>query len=75
MDEQPAPDKGAELALGEAGQPHPVGARGGRGEEGLQVLPEHSVQDCVDGSAWGVGSHGVRPSGFRAVAATRPQDA
>src|SRR5262249_45526514 len=39
------------------------------------MLPDYSVQDRVDGSAWGVGSHGARPSGFRAVAATRPQDA
>src|SRR5262249_22531842 len=48
---------------------------GGRGEEGLQMLPDYSLQDRVDGSAWGVGSHGARPSGCRAVAATRPQDA
>src|SRR5262245_6842197 len=75
MDEQPAPEEGAELALDEAGQSHPVGARGGRDEEGLQVLPDHSVQDRVGGSAWDVGSHGARPSGFRAVAATRPRDA
>src|SRR5215475_8710558 len=39
------------------------------------MLLDYSVQDRVDGSAWGVGSHGARPSGFRAVAATRPQDA
>src|SRR5262249_44655695 len=39
------------------------------------MLPDYSVQDRVDGSAWDVGSHGARPSGFRAVAATRPQDA
>ena len=75
MDEQPAPEEGAELALDEAGQPDPVGARGGRGEESLQVLPDHSVQDRVGGSARDVGSHGARPSGFRAVASTRPQDA
>src|SRR5262245_40039445 len=75
MDEQPAPEEGAELALDDAGQPHPVGARGGRGEDGLQVLPDHSVQDRVGGSAWDVGSHGARPSGFRAVATARPQDA
>ena len=56
MDEQPAPEEGAELALDEAGQSHPVGARGGGGEEGLQVLPDHSVQDRVGGSAWDVGS-------------------
>jgi len=31
MREDPAPEEGAELALDEAGQPHPVGARGGRG--------------------------------------------
>ena len=30
------------------------------------MLPDYSVQDRVDGGAWGVGSHGVRPSGFRA---------
>ena len=75
MREDPAPEEGAELALDEAGQPHPVGARGGRGEEGLQVLPDHSVQDRVGGSAWDVRSHGARPSGFRAVATARPQDA
>src|SRR5262249_50944612 len=75
MDEQPAPEEGAELALDEMGQADPVGTRGGRGEEGLQVLPDDPVQDRVDGSAWGVSSHGARPSGFRAVAATRPQDA
>ena len=67
MDEQPAPEEGAELALDEAGQPHPVGARSGCGQEGLQVLPDHSVQDRVGGGAWDVGSHGARPSGFRAV--------
>ena len=75
MDEQPAPEEGAELALDEAGQSHPVGARGGRGEEGLQVLPDHSVQDRVGGSTWDVGSHGARPSGFRAVRQASPQSA
>jgi hypothetical protein len=75
MDEQATPEEAAELAFDEAGQADPVGARGGRGEEGLQVLPDDPVQDRVGGSAWGVGSHGARPSGFRAVAATRPQDA
>jgi hypothetical protein len=39
------------------------------------VLPDHSVQDRVGGSTWDVGSHGARPSGFRAGAATRPKDA
>ena len=75
MGEDTTPEKATELALDEAGQADPVSARGGRGEEGLQVLPVHSVQDRVGGSAWDVGSHGARPSGFRAVAATRPQGA
>src|SRR5215470_4912254 len=74
MCEDTTAEKAAELALDEAGQPDPVGARGGRGEEGLQMLPDHPVQDRVGGSAWDVGSHGARPSGFRALAATRPQD-
>ena len=39
------------------------------------MLPDHSVQDRLGGSAREVGSHGALPSGFRAVAATRPQDA
>ena len=67
MDEQPTPEEAAELTLDEARQPHPVGARGGRGEEGLQVLPHHPVQDRVGGGARDVGSHGAGPSGFRAV--------
>jgi hypothetical protein len=71
MDEQPAPEEGTELALDEAGQPDPVGVRGGRGEEGLRMLPDYPVQDRVDGSAWDVGSRGARPSGFRAVATAR----
>jgi hypothetical protein len=33
MDEQPAAEEAAELALDEAGQADPVGAGGGRGEE------------------------------------------
>jgi hypothetical protein len=63
MDEQPAPEEGTELALDEAGQPHPVGARSCCGQEGLQVLPDHSVQDRVGGSTWDVASHGARLSG------------
>jgi len=51
MGEDTTPEKATELALDEAGQPDPVDARGGRGEEGLQVLPDHSVQDRVGGSA------------------------
>jgi len=47
MDKQPAPEEGAELALDEAGKSHPIGARGGRGEEGLQVLLDDPVQDRV----------------------------
>ena len=43
MDEQPAPEEGAELALDEAGQPHPVGAQiadmKGLFREGLQNAP------------------------------------
>jgi len=38
MDEQSAPDEVAELAFDEVGQPHPVGARSGCGEEGLQSV-------------------------------------
>jgi hypothetical protein len=53
-------EEGAELAFDEAGQADPVGARGDCGEEGLQVLPDHSVQDRVGGSAGYVGSHGAR---------------
>src|SRR5262245_38797059 len=75
MREDTAPEESAELAFDEGGQPDPVGARGGRGEEGFQVLQDHSVQDRVGGSAWGgVGSHGARPSGFRAVATMVPLD-
>src|SRR5262249_18508345 len=74
MDEQSAPEEGAELALDEAGQPDPVGVRSGRGEEGLQMLPDHSVQDRIGGGAWDIGSHGAAPSGFRAGAPAVPRD-
>jgi hypothetical protein len=33
----------AELALDEAGQPHPFGARGGLGEEAFKVLMDDPV--------------------------------
>src|SRR5262249_9624619 len=72
MDEQPAPEEGAELALDEAGQPDPVGVRGGRGEEGLQMLLNHRVQDRVGGGSGDVGSHGAGSSAFHAVPAAPP---
>jgi hypothetical protein len=75
MDEQSAPEEAAELALDEARQPLPAGARRGGGEERLQVLLHHAVQDRLGRGARDVGSHGAGPSGFRAVAATAPQDA
>ena len=62
MDEQPAAEEAAELALDEAGQADPVGAGGGRGEEGLQMLLDHPVQDRVGGGARSVGSHGAGPA-------------
>src|SRR5262249_41322565 len=67
MDEQSTPEQGAELAFDEAGQPRPVGAGGRRGEEGLQMLADYSVQNGVAASAWSVESHGARPSGLRAA--------
>jgi hypothetical protein len=67
MDEQSTPQEATELAFDEAGQPDPVGARGGGGEEGLQIFLHHAVQDGVDGGARDVGRHGTGPSGFRAV--------
>jgi len=75
MDEQPAPEESAELALDKAGQSHPVGARRGRGEEALHMLLDHAMQDRAGRGARNVGSHGAGPSGFRAVAAIAPQDA
>ena len=56
------------------GSPTRVGARGGRGEEGLQMLLHHPVQDRVGGGARDVGSHGAGSSGFRAVPPATPQD-
>ena len=47
MDEQSAPEEGAELLLDEGEQPDPVGARGGRSEEGFQMLVDDPVQDRV----------------------------
>jgi len=41
MCEDTTPEKAAELALDEAGQADPVGARGGGGEEDLQVFLDH----------------------------------
>jgi hypothetical protein len=73
MDEQPAPEEGTELAFDEVGQPDPVGARGGRGEEGFKVLLDHAVQDRVGGGTRDVGTHGAEPSVLRAVAAAPPQ--
>jgi hypothetical protein len=67
-------EEGTELAFDEVGQPDSVGARGGRGEEGFQVLLDHAVQDRVGGGARDVGSHGAGSSGFRAVPTARPQD-
>jgi hypothetical protein len=75
MDEQPAAEEAAEFPFDEVGQPDALGARGGRGEEGLQVFLHHPVQDSVGGGARDVGSHGAGPSGFRAGATTPPQDA
>ena len=72
MREDAAPEESAELALDEAGQSQPVGARSGRGEEGFQVLPDHSVQDRVGGGAGDVRSHGAGASGFRAVPIVPP---
>jgi len=40
MREDATAEEGAELPFDEAGQPDPVGLRGGRGEEGLQMLPD-----------------------------------
>ena len=73
MCEDTTPEKAAELALDEAGQPDPVDARGGRSEEGLQMLLDRPVQDRVGGGARDVGSHGAGPSGFRAVPTAPPQ--
>src|SRR5262249_52610872 len=47
LDEQSAPEEGAELLLDEGEQPDPVGARGGRSEEGFQMLVDDPVQDRV----------------------------
>ena len=68
MREDATPEEGAELAFDEVGQPHPVGARGDRGEEGFQVLVDDPVQDRVGRGSRDVGSHDAAPSGFRAVA-------
>ena len=46
VDEQAAPEEGAELAFDEVGQPHSIGARGGGGEEGFI---DHPMQDGVAG--------------------------
>jgi hypothetical protein len=61
MREDATPKEGAELAFDEVG--HPVGARGGRGEEGFQVLVDDPVQDRVGRGARDVGSHDAGPSG------------
>jgi hypothetical protein len=45
MDEQPAPEEGAELALDEAGQPH------SRGRRTREQHPPEGVQDV--GAQWG----------------------
>jgi hypothetical protein len=53
MDEQPTPQEGAEPALDEAGQPDPVGALGGCGEEGTLSLfadvPIAAGEPCAAG--------------------------
>jgi hypothetical protein len=41
----------AELALDEAGQRHPFGARGGLGGEAFQVFMDNPVQGRVGGRA------------------------
>ena len=74
MDEPATPEEAAELALDEAGQADPVGAGGGCGEEGLQMLLDHPVQDRVGSGARSVGSHGAGPSDFCAVLPATPQD-
>jgi hypothetical protein len=43
MREDTAPEESAELAFDEVRQPDPVRARGNRGKEGFQVLPDHPV--------------------------------
>jgi hypothetical protein len=43
MREDAAPEESAELAFDEVRQPVPVRARGNRGKEGFQVLPDHPV--------------------------------
>jgi hypothetical protein len=43
MDEQPAPEEGAELLFDEAGQAVAAGARGRRGKERLKVLLDDPV--------------------------------
>jgi hypothetical protein len=74
MREDAAPEESAELAFDEVGQPDPVGARGGRGEEAFQVFVDDPMQDRVSGGARDIGSHGAGPSGFRAVATAVPLD-
>ena len=71
MAEQPGPKEGANSRSMKSGH---VSARGAAARKGSRCSWDDPMQDRVGGGARDVGSHGARPSGWRAVAPAVPLD-
>jgi len=67
VDEQPAAEEAPELPFDEGGEAHTVAACGDRGEERLEMVAHHAVEDRAVGDTRGVRAHGVASSAFRAA--------
>ena len=72
VDEEPAAEEGPELPFDKGRQPRPVGARGGRGEEVVEVIAHDAMEYRRVGGARGVCPHATGGSAFRAAPETSP---